>query len=292
MATATDGSSLGSIRFFPFGSTRSGSVPTDKKFTGQRLDGTGLYFYGARYYDPVIGRFISADTVVESAPMPLGKSIYDLAVSHDSLRSSRSIRFADINTEDNLYLLNWFSPQAHNRYGYVLNNPMKYNDPSGHQAIALEAVALLALVAYAAACYVCVYVLPPILTELRANIQRSQSHSSRGSSKSESDTKGTPNLKPPGWEPNQKRNELLGRATNERVKDAIDQLYRPNAKIGDGGTADIIRQEGTHIQKGFDRLAQLKDILRTEKLDPNDLKVVKELIDDLEDALRGWGYDI
>jgi RHS repeat-associated protein len=44
--------------------TRSGSVPTGKQFTGQRLDDTGLYYYNARYYDPLIGRFISADTEV------------------------------------------------------------------------------------------------------------------------------------------------------------------------------------------------------------------------------------
>ncbi len=33
-------------------------------FTGQRLDGTGLHFYNARYYDSLLGRFISADTIV------------------------------------------------------------------------------------------------------------------------------------------------------------------------------------------------------------------------------------
>ena len=68
-----------------------GSVPTDKLFTGQRLNGTGLYYYNARYYDPTIGRFISADTIV---PDPT-------------------------------------KPQALNRYSYVLNNPLKYVDPTG-----------------------------------------------------------------------------------------------------------------------------------------------------------------
>ena len=61
-------------------------------FTGQLLDGTGFYYYNARYYDPTIGRFISADTVV---PYPA-------------------------------------NPQNFNRYSYFLNNPLKYVDPSGH----------------------------------------------------------------------------------------------------------------------------------------------------------------
>jgi len=46
----------------------------------------------ARYYDPTLGRFISADTI---AP-------------------ERS------------------DPQTRNRYSYVLNNPLKYTDPTGH----------------------------------------------------------------------------------------------------------------------------------------------------------------
>ncbi len=33
-------------------------MPTDKLFTGQRLDDTGLYYYGARYYDAEIGRLV------------------------------------------------------------------------------------------------------------------------------------------------------------------------------------------------------------------------------------------
>ena len=85
------GASLGTIKYFPFGATRSGSVPTDKKFTGQRLDGTGLYYYGARYYDPSTGRFISADPTIPDV----------------------------------------FNPRKINPYTYTRNNPLKYCDPSG-----------------------------------------------------------------------------------------------------------------------------------------------------------------
>jgi len=67
-------------------------VPTDKKFTGRRLDATGLYYYGARYYDATIGRFTSADTIVQS----------------------------------------YIYPQSLNRYSYTMNNPLKYIDPSGN----------------------------------------------------------------------------------------------------------------------------------------------------------------
>ncbi|MCL4500057.1 MAG: RHS repeat-associated core domain-containing protein [Chloroflexi bacterium] len=72
---------------------RSGSVPTDRLFTGQRLDQTDLYFYNARYYDATIGRFVSPDTLI---PNPA-------------------------------------NPQSFNRYSYVLNNPLKYTDPSGYR---------------------------------------------------------------------------------------------------------------------------------------------------------------
>ena len=59
---------------------------TDATFTGQRRDvGTGLYFYGARWYDPVVGRFIQADPLV---PEP-------------------------------------GNPQSLNRYSYVLNNSLR-----------------------------------------------------------------------------------------------------------------------------------------------------------------------
>jgi len=92
VTSSAQGGSAESIRYLPYGLTRSGSVTPDKKFTGQRLDSTGLYYYNARYYDPQIGRFISPDTIVQD----------------------------------------YTNPQCLNRYTYCLNNPLKYTDPSGH----------------------------------------------------------------------------------------------------------------------------------------------------------------
>ena len=93
--TTSTGTLDSSIAFYPFGTTWTGSVNTTKEFTGQRLDSTGLYYYGARYYDATIGRFISSDTVVQ-----------DLK-----------------------------NPQTLNRYSYCVNNPLKYIDPSGRDEI-------------------------------------------------------------------------------------------------------------------------------------------------------------
>lgn len=93
VVTNSSGTSVQMLAYYPYGWTRvnTGSVNVHHKFTGQELDeSTALYYYGARYYDPVIGRFISADS------------------------------------------LTFRSPQKLNRYSYVLNNPIRYIDPSEH----------------------------------------------------------------------------------------------------------------------------------------------------------------
>ena len=48
----------------------SRSPPTDHRFTGQISDANGLIFMNAHYYDPVLGSFISPDTVVPEPGQP------------------------------------------------------------------------------------------------------------------------------------------------------------------------------------------------------------------------------
>ncbi|MET3109356.1 RHS repeat-associated protein [Oxalobacteraceae bacterium GrIS 2.11] len=57
------GGTQASFTYTSFGQTQaiSGTQASRLKFTGREDDGNGLYYYRARYYDPVIGRFISED---------------------------------------------------------------------------------------------------------------------------------------------------------------------------------------------------------------------------------------
>lgn len=58
-----NGGTTQNARYTAFGQaqTGTGSSPNRLKYTGREDDGTGLYYYRARYYDPTIGRFISED---------------------------------------------------------------------------------------------------------------------------------------------------------------------------------------------------------------------------------------
>jgi RHS repeat-associated protein len=94
-ATDPQGTSVWSGRYTSFGALlgESGVRPTPYLFTDHELDGeTGLYYFGARYYDPAVGRFTSPDSMV---PEP-------------------------------------FAPQSLNRYAYVRNDPLSRVDPDGH----------------------------------------------------------------------------------------------------------------------------------------------------------------
>jgi RHS repeat-associated protein len=94
--TDGNGSSVQALYYYPYGEIQSniGIDVARYKFTGQEWDAeTALYYYGARYYDPKLARFISADTIV---PEP-------------------------------------FYPQSLNRYAYCINNPIILRDLDGHE---------------------------------------------------------------------------------------------------------------------------------------------------------------
>jgi RHS repeat-associated protein len=99
LATNTSGGIEWQARYKPFGETRwtSGTLTTNRKFNGMKEEASlgGIYDFNARMYDPAIGRFLSADTIV---PRPS-------------------------------------DPQSLNRYAFVFNNPLGYIDRDGHVPI-------------------------------------------------------------------------------------------------------------------------------------------------------------
>jgi RHS repeat-associated protein len=68
----------------PFGATSvSGSSSANSfQYTGRENDGTGLYYYRARYYSPRIGRFISEDPIVSEDRSPWELNAYVYAASN------------------------------------------------------------------------------------------------------------------------------------------------------------------------------------------------------------------
>jgi RHS repeat-associated protein len=64
-AIAGSAAVLGNQAYGPYGNQlyTKGAMGTAKGYTGQYADTTGLDYYNARYYDPTVGMFLSADTV-------------------------------------------------------------------------------------------------------------------------------------------------------------------------------------------------------------------------------------
>ena len=90
------GNQVKAMFYMPFGGSagESGDATARYRYTGKEKDDSGLYYYGARYYDDALGRFLAADSILPN--------VYD--------------------------------PQQLNRFAYVRNNPIKLVDPDGHLA--------------------------------------------------------------------------------------------------------------------------------------------------------------
>ena len=95
--TASDGHALAGFDYTPYGGTVLPAANIEQRYNGELVDNSGLIYLGARLYDPVVGRFLAPDTILPDA----------------------------LNT------------QAANRYAYAYNNPARFTDPSGHQAIGI-----------------------------------------------------------------------------------------------------------------------------------------------------------
>jgi len=110
--------------FGPWGNARNAASPLNvdqRGFTGhEHLADLGLIHMNGRLYDPVLGRFLQADPIIQ-AP-------------HNA--------------------------QSHNRYSYVLNNPLSFSDPSGFSWWTKNRSTILSI---AAAALMQWYIMPELL---------------------------------------------------------------------------------------------------------------------------------
>ena len=63
LKTNSSGGIVYEPNYEPYGPGSGESGSEDYRYTGKREDLTGLYYFGARYYDPATGRFTTMDTV-------------------------------------------------------------------------------------------------------------------------------------------------------------------------------------------------------------------------------------
>jgi RHS repeat-associated protein len=138
-AISTWGNIIESQNFDPWGGVRSGGITaTEFNYTGQRKDaGTGLLFYNARYYDPGLGRFVQADSVVpNTSRRALTVDFHEVGFVRDAAKENNQGFWFQLSDRDRQKAtVPWGSdrPQDLNRYSYANNNPLRYNDPSGHE---------------------------------------------------------------------------------------------------------------------------------------------------------------
>jgi RHS repeat-associated protein len=84
-----------------------------QKFTGkERDDETGLDYFSARYHQSAAGRFTSVD------PYDIVHDVQTIAQSSPGKAAAQLVNYLKV-------------PQQWNRFPYVLNNPLKYVDPTG-----------------------------------------------------------------------------------------------------------------------------------------------------------------
>jgi RHS repeat-associated protein len=121
LVTDGSGNKVAEYKFKPFGETESNSgiFGTNYQFTGKPVNAeVGLSYFGARFYDPEIGRFITADTYTY------------LPNDERALLGNLGLNVVLNKGFDN--------PQEYNRYTYCCNNPINKVDADGHNSAALS----------------------------------------------------------------------------------------------------------------------------------------------------------
>src|SRR5687767_5165877 len=263
VVTGSTGSVLESHTYRPFGEEIGGTFGLQPlKFAAMERDvSSGNDYNHARFQSPSLGRFLSPD-VLGGKP------------------------------ED---------PQSWNRYAYALNNPLTLVDPDGKAALkfedyvfivretALQTLDRLAFLTAQPLLRVGTGILNNSPTELAlgaselllADAAGGIARSLAGSAASERTRLRLPN-------------PYAAVVENRALQNAVDALYKPGQKVA-GGLAGAIRVElaegvrvggRSHITAGYQRIANLTDILKTQNLSAADRAVALRELRKLQEALK------
>jgi len=146
VVTDKDGKFYEQLEYFPYGETwvhnkaisDDSAQSTPYKFTGKELDPeTGLYYYGARYYDGKLSRWTAVDPALEKY-FPEGPDDFD--DSHDYYYKNQHDNSSKLKGMGGVY--NTINLDL---YHYAGQNPVKLVDPDGN---AIDIIADIGFIAY------------------------------------------------------------------------------------------------------------------------------------------------
>jgi filamentous hemagglutinin len=286
------------LDYFPFGSVRidSGTYGDQRKFAGHEYDtDTQLSYQDARYYDGSRGQFLSEDP----AFLAIGDPGQFKSIAQQSM-------FAFLS-----------DPQRLNSYSYVENNPITKMDPTGQFSInpigflsnntqitignwannvaassptfnyvtghkwvgytaggigiaAGAGAGILyggAVLGYTTLGQLCLFVCGNASNQIQNTVNATQNA----------------------------RDALMNGTNDPQLKGIINQLYRQNATVGDGGTADALRYEtetgnllskSGHLEKATGRITELTRYLGQDNLSSQDRQLGQSLLNNLKDAVK------
>ena len=96
-----------------------------------------------------------------------------------------------------------------------------------------------------------------------------------------------------------KREQLLKKANNSKLRNAVSELYRKGSFIGDGGTAAVLKFEKrtglntgyrgkNHYQKAVDMSRYLSNKVLKEQLSNSERRAAEKMLKKLGKAIAEW----
>lgn len=265
--TSQTGTLVEETKYDPWGEVKAGGIKSKFLYTGQEKDlETSLNYYNARYYDSHIRRFTQPDDIIQ----------------------------------------NPFNPQSLNRYSYVLNNPLRYTDPTGHcigpfTPICGAIVSFVTKAFQPVVNFVTKIANNPVTTKIVEIANKIQSNPVTVKVENNAGKAGNNPVFDKVISNTGNVASNIPKVTDPKLQNLINNnLYKgannPN-RIGSGSTADAIRNEFRtgqqtfgrwHETQGQENINAINNWLRQHpNASESDIKAAKAMKDDITNALQG-----